>query len=72
MRISVEIDEETLQETIEFTGERGKGPAMTKAIYEYVRICKAAKFGALIREGAFDYEDEPEPEIEDTSDPVML
>ena len=72
MRISVEIDEETLQNAIEMTGENGKGPAMTKAIQEYVKIRKAAQFGTLIREGAFDYgEQHPEPE-NDTTDPILL
>ncbi len=55
MRISVEIDEDTLREVMAMTGESSKGPAMTRALEEYVRRRKARDFGRLIREGAFDY-----------------
>ena len=57
MRISVEIDEPTLREVMKLTGESGKSPALSKAIEEFVRRRKAAQFGRLIREGAFDYPD---------------
>lgn len=55
MRVSVEIDENTLQEVMTLTGESNKGPALTKAVVEYVRRQKAREFGRMIREGAFDY-----------------
>jgi len=63
MRISVEIDENILKDVIEFTGESAKGPALTKAVEEFVKRRKAAVFGRMIREGYFDYP-EPAPEQE--------
>jgi hypothetical protein len=55
MRISVDIDESVLEEVMSLTGEKGKSPALARAIEEFVRRRKAAHFGRLIREGAFDY-----------------
>lgn len=57
MRISVEIDEEVVNELMEITGEKSRSPAMSKAIVEFVRRKRASEFGRLIREGAFDYPD---------------
>ncbi len=67
MRISVEIDEATLSEVMTLTKERGKGPALTKAVTEFVRRARAREFGRLIREGAFDY---PDPEPGDPANPI--
>jgi Arc/MetJ family transcription regulator len=67
MRISVEIDDATLDEVIALTGEKNKSPALAKAVTEYVRRARAREFGRLIREGAFDY---PDPSAEDQSNPV--
>jgi len=67
MRISVEIDEATLEEVMALTGEKNKSPALSKAVVEFVRRAKAREFGRLIREGAFDY---PDPEPADVSNPV--
>lgn len=55
MRISVDIDEETLREVMEITGERNKSPALAKAVTEFVRRRRAREFGRMIRESAFDY-----------------
>ena len=55
MRITVDIDEATLEDLARITGERKKSPAVAKAITEYVNRKKAKEFGALLREGAFDY-----------------
>lgn len=68
MRISVDIEEETLREVMAITGERNKSPALAKAIEEFVRRRKAKAFGQLIRERAFDYP-APPPE-EDPANPV--
>jgi len=58
MRISVDIDKDVLEDVMKLTGEKGKSPALAKAINEFVRRRKAAHFGRLIREGAFDYPDQ--------------
>jgi hypothetical protein len=57
MRISIEIDAGILSEVQELTGENAKGPALTKAVEEFVKRRKAATFGKMIREGYFDYPD---------------
>lgn len=57
MRISVDVDEETMRDVIHLTGEKAKGPALARAVEEFVKRKKAAHFGRLIREGAFDYPD---------------
>jgi len=55
MRISVDIEKNLLKEVMALTGESGKSPALAKAVEEFVRRRKAAHFGRLIRESAFDY-----------------
>ena len=55
MRITVEIDESTLNDLARITGESKKSPAVAKAVIEFVKRKKAKGFGALLREGAFDY-----------------
>jgi Arc/MetJ family transcription regulator len=55
MRITVDIDEETLSTLSEITGEKKKSPAVAKAVREFVNRRKARQFGRLLREGAFDY-----------------
>jgi hypothetical protein len=67
MRISVEVDEDVLEEVIALTGEKGKGPALARAVEEFVRRARAREFGRLIREGAFDY---PDPDPVDLANPV--
>lgn len=61
MRVSVDIDEETLKEVMALTGETQKSPALAKAIMEFTYRRRAKEFGRLIREGAFDY---PDPSTE--------
>lgn len=61
MRISVEVDAHLLKEVMELTGESGKGPALSRAIDEFVKRRKAAELGRLIRESFFDY---PESSLE--------
>lgn len=67
MRISVDIDDATLEEVMALTGEKNKSPALAKAVTGFVRREKAREFGRLIREGAFDY---PDPEPVDVANPV--
>lgn len=69
MRISVDIDEKTLEEVMALTGERNKSPALAKAVTEFVRRQRAREFGRLIREGAFDYPD-PAVGTADIANPV--
>ena len=57
MRISVDIEDDVLQEVMALTGEKSKSPALAKAVTEFVRRRRAKEFGRLIREGAFDYPD---------------
>ena len=69
MRVSVDIQPETLEELMRLTGERKKSPAVAKAAVEYVRRRKASELGRLLREGAFDYpltnQDIESPEAEE-------
>jgi len=67
MRISVEVDEATLDEVMAITGEKSKSPALAKAVTEFVRRARAREFGRLIREGAFDY---PDQEPHDQANPI--
>jgi Arc/MetJ family transcription regulator len=55
MRITVDIDEATLRDLAQITGERKKSPAVAAAVTEFVNRRKAREFGRLLREGAFDY-----------------
>jgi len=57
VRISVDIDEATLNEVMALTGESQKSPALARAILEFVNRRRAREFGRLIRESAFDYPD---------------
>ncbi len=57
MRISVDIEENVLQEVMALTGEKNKSPALAKAVTEFVRRQRAREFGRMIRESAFDYPD---------------
>jgi hypothetical protein len=40
---------------LRITGERKKSTALSKAVAEFINRKKAAEFGRLIRENAFDY-----------------
>ena len=55
MRITVDIDEVTLEDLARITGESKKSPAVARAVTEFVNRKKAKEFGMLLREGAFDY-----------------
>jgi hypothetical protein len=72
MRISVDIDDDTMRDVMVLTGEKNKSPAIAKAVIEFVRRKQAREFGRLIREGAFDYPDPvmPRREQSDSGNPV--
>ncbi|HSU53165.1 MAG TPA: type II toxin-antitoxin system VapB family antitoxin, partial [Candidatus Dormibacteraeota bacterium] len=55
MRITVDIDESTVDELMRITGEKMKSPAVSKAVEEFVKRKRAKEFGRMLREGAFDY-----------------
>ncbi len=55
MRITVDIDDDALEEVLRVTGEAKKSPAVAKAVGEYLRRMRQKEFGRLIREGGFDY-----------------
>lgn len=55
MKVTVELDEAVLAELLVATNERKKGPAVSKAVGEFLRRKKAGEFGRLLMEGAFDY-----------------
>lgn len=55
MKITVDLDEKTVEELLAVTNERKKGPAVTKAVEEFLNRKKAKEFGRLLMEGAFDY-----------------
>ena len=60
MRITVDINDETLEHILKYTGETKKSPAVALVVNEFVRRQKAKEFGSLIMEGAFDYPCSPE------------
>lgn len=62
MKITVELDDATLEELMAVTNERKKGPAVAQAVEEFLKRKKAREFGRLLMEGAFDY---PAPSAEE-------
>ena len=54
MRMTIEIDEDTLEKAMELTGETKKGPAITKAAKEFIRREMVKKFASMVMEGKFD------------------
>ena len=55
MRISVEIDDATLNALRQPTGETRATAAIHRAATEFVRRERVREFGRLLRDGAFDY-----------------
>jgi Arc/MetJ family transcription regulator len=53
MRITIEVDEEVLEQAMALTGETKKGPAITKAASEFVRREMVRKFANMVMEGQF-------------------
>ena len=54
MRITIEVDENTIKEAMKLTGETKKGPAISKAASEFVRREMAKKFGQMVMDGEFE------------------
>lgn len=55
MRITVDIEEDVLQELMKITGDKSKSAAVSRAATEFLRRKQAKEFGRMIREGEFDY-----------------
>lgn len=53
VRITIDIDEKTLNELTVITGERKKSPAVAKAVSEFVRRAKLREFGRSLFMGEF-------------------
>jgi Arc/MetJ family transcription regulator len=53
VKITIDIDDKVLQDAMNLTGERKKGPAVVKAATEYIKREMAKKFGHMLREGEF-------------------
>ena len=53
MRLTIEIDEETLESAMKLTGETKKGPAVTKAATEFIRREMAKRFAQEVMDGKF-------------------
>ncbi len=54
MRITIDIEEETLEDAMKITGIKKKGPAIAKAAEEYIRRTKVREFGRMMMEGEFE------------------
>ncbi|HEY5298167.1 MAG TPA: type II toxin-antitoxin system VapB family antitoxin [Verrucomicrobiae bacterium] len=55
MRMTVEIEEETLNELVKVTGIQKNSPAVAFAVRDFINRKKAKDFGKMLREGKFDY-----------------
>ena len=55
MRMTVELDEKTLDELLKVTGHKKNSPAVAFAVRDFLNRKKAKDFGRMLREGKFDY-----------------
>jgi Arc/MetJ family transcription regulator len=55
MRMTVELDEKTLDELMKVTGHKKNSPAVAFAVRDFINRKKAKDFGRMLREGKFDY-----------------
>lgn len=55
MRITVDIEDEIINDAMQLTGEKNKSPAIAKAVEHYVKRMRAREFGRRLREGHYDY-----------------
>lgn len=55
MRMTVELDEKTLDELSKVTGIKKNSPAVAFAVRDFINRKKAKDFGRMLREGKFDY-----------------
>ncbi len=54
MKITIDIDDDTLDQAMKLTGESKKGPAINKAVTAYVRHQMARNFATMVMEGGFE------------------
>jgi Arc/MetJ family transcription regulator len=55
MRMTVDLDEKTLDELLKVTGLKKNSPAVAFAVRDFLNRKKARDFGRMLREGKFDY-----------------
>jgi Arc/MetJ family transcription regulator len=55
MRMTVDLDDKTLEELLKITGIKKNSPAVAFAVRDFLNRRKARDFGRMLREGAFDY-----------------
>lgn len=55
MRMTVELDEDILDELTKVTGIKKNSPAVAFAVRDFINRKKAKDFGRMLREGKFDY-----------------
>jgi hypothetical protein len=55
VRITVDIEEEVLNDLVAMTGESKKSPAISRVVTDWVKRQKAKAFGKRIMEGHYDY-----------------
>lgn len=53
--MTVEIEEETLDELLKITGHTKNSPAVAFVVRDFINRKKAKDFGQMLREGKFDY-----------------
>lgn len=55
MRMTVDLDADTLSELLKVTGLKKNSPAVAFAVRDFIHRKKARAFGRMLREGKFDY-----------------
>lgn len=55
MRMTVDLDEKTLDELLKVTGHKKNSPAVAFAVRDFINRKKSKDFGRMLREGKFDY-----------------
>ena len=55
MRMTVDLDEKTLDELLKVTGHKKNSPAVAFAVRDFINRKKSKDFGRMLREGTFDY-----------------
>jgi Arc/MetJ family transcription regulator len=55
MRMTVDIDEKTIEELLKVTGLKKNSPAVAFAVRDFINRRKAKDFGRMLRDGKFDY-----------------
>ena len=55
MRMTVDLDEKTLDELLKVTGHKKNSPAVAFVVRDFLNRKKAKDFGRMLREGKFNY-----------------